>query len=198
MTPSTWFTRLYDPLMAPIEVLSLRRTRRGLVADAPGLVLEVGAGTGLNLPHYRAASQVIATEPEPAMLRQARRRAAAARVPVRLVVAAAEALPFADGTFDTVVATCVFCTVADPEQGFRELRRVLKPGGELRLLEHIRAASPAMAGLQDRLTPRWSRIAGGCRLNRATLETARRAGFRVEQIRTRFGGVVVQAWLRPA
>jgi ubiquinone/menaquinone biosynthesis C-methylase UbiE len=193
---SPWFARLYDPLMAPVEILAMRRARRAVVADAPGLVLEVGAGTGLNLPHYRAAREVAATDADPAMLLQARPRAAAARVPVRLAVADAQALPFPDAAFDTVVATCVFCTVPDPEQGFRELRRVLKPGGELRLLEHVRAPSPRIARLQDRVTPLWSRIAGGCRLNRPTLETARRAGFRVEELETRFGGVVIRARLR--
>lgn len=200
MTPpepeNRWFARLYDPVMAPIELLSLRRTRRSLVADAPGRVLEIGAGTGLNLPHYRAAVEVIATEPEPAMLERACRRAAAAPVPVRLVLASAEALPFPDAAFDTVVVTCVFCTVPDPERGFWEIHRVLKPGGELRLLEHVRAPSPWAARLQDRLTPRWSRIAGGCCLNRPTLETALAAGFQPETISTRFGGVVVQARLR--
>lgn len=192
---SPWFARLYDPLMAPIELLSMRRARRALVADAPGRVLEIGAGTGLNLPHYRSAVSVVATEPDEEMLRRARGRVAAAAVPIRLVLAGAEALPFADASFDTVVATCVFCTVPDPEQGFREIRRVLKPGGELRLLEHVRASSPAIARLQDRATPAWSRIAGGCRLNRPTLKTALRAGFRVERVESRFGGLVVRAWL---
>ena len=194
--PVSWFARLYDPLLAPLELLVLRRTRRGLVADAPGRVLEIGAGTGLNLPHYHAAVEVIATEPEPAMLLQARRRVAAARVRIRLVIAGAEALPFPDAAFDTVVATCVFCSVDDPERGFQEIHRVLKPGGELRLLEHVRGHSSWVARLQDRLTPRWSRIVGGCCLNRPTLETALAAGFQAEKIRAHFGGMVVRAWLR--
>lgn len=188
---NNWFTRLYDPLMVPVEFMGLRRRRRTVVEDAPGRVLEVGAVTGLNLPHYRTAQLVIATDPVPAMLLQARSRAAGAKVPVRLVVADAQALPFREHTFDTVVATCVFCSVPDPEQGFHELRRVLKPGGELRLLEHVRSPSPVVARLQDRLTPGWSRIAGGCRLNRPTLETALRAGFQVERVEARFGGMVL-------
>jgi len=193
---SPWFARLYDPLMVPIELISMRRVRRRVVAEASGLVLEVGAGTGLNLPHYRAARQVIASEPDSAMLLQARRRARRARVPVKLVVANGQSLPFGDRTFDTVVSTCVFCTVPDPEQGFREIRRVLKPGGELWLLEHVRAAQPWIARLQDRLTPGWRRLAGGCQLNRPTLETAVRAGFCVEHLETRFGGIVIRARLR--
>lgn len=182
--------------MAPIELLSMRRVRRRVVADAPGLVLEIGAGTGLNLPHYRAARRVVATDPDPAMLFQARCRARCAAVPVRLVVGDAQSLPVADGVFDTVVATCVFCTVPEPEQGFREIRRVLKPDGELWILEHVRASQPWIARLQDRLTPGWCRVAGGCRLNRPTLETVARAGFSVEQLETRFGGIVVRARLR--
>lgn len=193
---SAWFTRLYDPLMAPIETLALRRVRRSLVAGAAGRVLEVGAGTGLNLPHYRQARLVIASEPDPRMLWQARRRAAAACVPVRLVIAEARVLPFPDGVFDTVVATCVFCTVPDPLAGFREIRRVLKREGQLLLLEHVRAPAPAIARLQDRLTPLWSRIAGGCRLNRSTLAAVREAGFTPERVESSFGGVVIRARLR--
>src|SRR5687768_3750071 len=110
----TWFSRYYDTAMLPIELLGFRRTRREIVGDAAGWVLEVGAGTGLNLPHYRQARQVVATDPDAAMLRRARRRAAGAHVPVELLVADAQALPFPDDRFDTVVATCVFCTVPDP------------------------------------------------------------------------------------
>ncbi|MGV3723447.1 MAG: class I SAM-dependent methyltransferase [Actinomycetota bacterium] len=190
-----WFVRLYDPLMAPLEWLVMRRTRRSVVSDAEGLVLEIGAGTGLNLPHYRRARRVVAFDADPAMLRQGSLRARQAAVPVNLVVADAQSLPFPDGVFDTVVATCVLCTIPDPEAAFREIRRVLKPAGEVRLLEHVRAPSPRVARLQDRLTPLWSRIAGGCRLNRKTLESARRAGFTVELIRARFGGVVLHARL---
>ena len=119
-------------------------------------------------------------------------------MPVRLVLASAELLPFPDSVFETVVATCVFCTVPDPERGFHEIRRVLKPEGNLRLLEHVRASSLWAARLQDRLTPAWSRVVGGCHLNRATLDTARRAGFRVDEMETRFGGVIVRARLSAA
>lgn len=192
-----WFARFYDPLMAPIELLAMRRERRAIVAEAEGLVLEVGAGTGLNLPHYRRARRVVATDADPAMLRQALPKARRAQVPVTLVVADAQALPFPDGVFDTAVATCVFCTIPDPEAAFRELRRVLKPTGEVRLLEHVRAPWPAVARLQDRLTPGWSRIAGGCRLNRDTLESARCGGFTPEILQERFGGVVLTARLHP-
>lgn len=192
-----WFPRLYDPLLAPVEFLGLRRARRAVVADARGVVLEVGTGTGLNLPHYRQARLVVATDPDPAMLRRARRRVALARVPVMLVLADAQALPFRNGRFDTVVATCVFCTVPDPERGFREVRRILKTDGELRLLEHVRAPSRWAVRLQEWAAPAWRRLAGGCRLDRPTLRTARQAGFRVERVVARFGGVVIRARLHP-
>jgi len=197
-TKNPWFVRLYDPLMVPIEWLATRRRRRAVVADAEGLVLEVGAGTGFNLPHYRRAQRVVATDLDLAMLTQARPKLRRSPVPITLVIADAEALPFPDGAFDTVVATCVFCTIPDPEAAFRELRRVLRPSGEVRLLEHVRAASPHVARLQDRLTPAWSRIAGGCRLNRNTLQSARAAGFSATVLHSSFGGVVLRALLRPA
>jgi ubiquinone/menaquinone biosynthesis C-methylase UbiE len=191
------FARLYDPLMKPIEALGLRARRRGLVEGLPGLVLEVGAGTGLNLPHYRNASLVVGTEPEMAMLVQAKMRTASAKVPVRLLCAEAQSLPFPDATFDSAVATCVFCTVQDPLAGFRELRRVLHPHGELRLFEHVRAPNAAVARAQDFAAPGWAKVAGGCRLNRPTLETAQAAGFRIESLEARFGGVVIAATLIP-
>jgi ubiquinone/menaquinone biosynthesis C-methylase UbiE len=181
--------------MRPIEALGLSRRRAALIGNARGRVLEVGAGTGLNLPHYREAASVIATEPETSMLVQALPRAASAKVPVRLLCASAHSLPFGDETFDTAIATCVFCTVPDPALGFRELRRVLKPGGELRMLEHIRAPNRFTARLQDIAAPCWSRFAGGCQLNRQTLDTAQAAGFRLVQSEVRFGGVVIAARL---
>src|SRR5688572_5149007 len=151
------FARLYDLLLAPWEWLGLRRRRGEVVGDAEGLVLEVGAGTGLNLPHYRQARRVVATDADPAMLRHAERRAGMAQCRVTLALADAAALPFRDDAFDVVVATCVFCSVPDPPAAFRELRRVLKPEGELRILEHVRAPSPTLARLQDAATPFWSR-----------------------------------------
>lgn len=184
--------------MAPIERLGLSRRRAALVAAARGVVLEVGAGTGLNLPHYRSAARVIATDPDPAMLLQAKARAREAAVPVALVVADAQVLPFADGTFDTVVGTCTFCTIPDSEAALQEAHRVLKPRGELRLLEHIRAPSPWIGRVQDWATPGWSRIAGGCRLNRETMRLAAAAGFQVVEQHTTFRGIMVRAVLRRA
>ena len=189
----SWFARLYDPAIAPLEPLGLARARADVVAAASGFVLEVGAGTGRNLPYYRAATRVVVSDPDPAMLRRARRRATAAQVPNSLIVTDAQALPFADRSFDTVVGTCVFCSVADPVAAFREIRRVLKPEGELRMLEHVRAPAPWAASLQDRVTPAWQRIAHGCHLNRETLRLVEEAGFRPTLVVPSLGGVVVRA-----
>lgn len=183
---------IYDLVMVPADRAGLGRLRARVVADVPGRVLEIGAGTGLNLAHYRRAKRVIALEPDPAGLERTRRRAATTRIPVSLVRGRAEELPFPDGSFDVVVTTFVFCSVADPARGLAEIRRVLVPGGEVRLLEHVRVPNPAVGYLQDVLTPPWSAVAGGCHLNRDTLRDVREAGFRVANVRTLFRGLVVE------
>ena len=161
-----------------VAMWSLRDARRRLVAEARGAVLEVGAGTGANLPFYAQASSVVAIEPDRHMLRRARKKAARAPVPVELVRASGEDLPFADASFDTVVATWVLCTTPHPERAAREMRRVLRPGGTLLFAEHVRAAGARAANLQHALNPAWARIAGGCHLDRDGLGIIEAAGFR--------------------
>jgi len=168
---------LYDALMAVSDACGLARWRRQLVDGAAGRTLEVGCGTGRNLPLYPAGLEVIGIDPDLAALRYARRRAP--RVP--LLAARAEALPFRPGTFDSVVSSLVFCSVADPEQGLAEIRRVLRPGGELRMLEHVRHPQPRWAALQDLIQPAWTKVAGGCHPNRATENAVEQAGFRIEE-----------------
>lgn len=189
-------SRLYDPFMAPIEWLGLARWRQKLAGPAGGRVLEIGAGTGLNLPHYRRAEEVIATDPDAAMLRRSEGRAPSAPVPVTLVSADAHDLPFADAAFDTAVVALSFCTIPDPDRAFAEVRRILRPGGTLRMLEHVRAPHPRAARWQDAVTPAWRRIAGGCHMNRATLETARAAGFEPIEVRRALFGCLLLAVLR--
>lgn len=187
------FSALYDLLMVPQERLGMARTRARVVAGLKGRILEVGAGTGLNFSRYGAEAAVTAIEPDPHMLRRAvRRREAATAAKVDLLAADAEALPFPNRSFDAVVSTLVFCTIADPMAAARELRRVLKPGGALHFLEHVRAAGRWLSSGQDAIDPLWRRVFAGCHVNRDTLELWRRAGFEVTRIKTSPRGVIIR------
>ena len=177
---------LYDAAMAFYDRLGLRRWREWLVRGARGRVLEVGSGTGRNLALYRRGTPVVALDPDIAALRASRRRAPG----VPLVVARAEALPFRDGAFDTVVSGLVFCSVHDPRGGLNEVRRVLAPGGKLRMLEHVRSDSPVAARLQDLVQPAWTVVAGGCHPNRDTERAVVEAGFSIEDDGRRANGTM--------
>jgi ubiquinone/menaquinone biosynthesis C-methylase UbiE len=168
---------MYDALCAVMERAGFARLRRWLVKGARGRTLDLGCGTGRNLPLLPAGTPAIALDPSWDALVTARRRAP--RVP--LVVGAVEALPFRDGVFQTVLSGLVFCSVADPGLGLREVKRVLGPGGRLRMLEHVRATTPWRARLQDWIEPAWTRISGGCHPNRDTERTLVAAGFVVEE-----------------
>lgn len=162
--------------------------RREVLASARGAVLEVGSGTGSAFPHYPAGvTRVVAVEPSRGMNRRARRRLGRfpprGRPPIHLVRAAAEALPFVTGSFDTAVAFLVLCTVADPQPAAAELRRILRPGGELLVFEHVRAPSGRLARWQDRLNPLWKPVALGCHLNRDSRALLEEAGFRFRSVR---------------
>ena len=164
---------LYDAGMALYEKIGFRRWREWLAGGATGPTLEVGTGTGRNLRLYRASTPVIGLELDRCALRAARRRAP--HVP--LVMGRAEALPFRDGVFETVVSGLVFCSVDDPQAGLREIRRVLTRGGALRMVEHVRSSHRRVAWLQDRIQPTWTAIAGGCHPNRDTEAAVEAAGF---------------------
>lgn len=181
------FARLYDLYMFPQELWGVRDRRRRVVESAAGLTLELGVGTGLNFPFYRGVRRVVGVDPDPLMLARARRRAGNAAVPIRLVRAVGEALPFADGTFDTVISTLVFATIPDADAAAREVRRVLKSDGTLRFLEHFRSERPLFARLQDLVTPVWRRVLGGCEPNRDVVGIFRRAGLQVLET-TKFRG----------
>jgi ubiquinone/menaquinone biosynthesis C-methylase UbiE len=172
---------LYDPFVWAAELAGMRRKRRALLAQATGRVLEVGAGTGLNLAHYLdEIDELVLAEPEPAMRERLTHRIRRVGSQATVVDAPAEALPFADGSFDTVVCTLVLCTVSAPDKALGEIRRVLRPDGRLLFIEHVRADTPTLAYLQDRLLEPWRRFACGCRCNRATVELMRACGFRVD------------------
>jgi ubiquinone/menaquinone biosynthesis C-methylase UbiE len=170
------FAALYDRMMAGTEEAGLRDRRRALLVSAEGRVVEIGAGTGANIALYPSAvSELVLTEPEEPMARRLENRARSdgARVSVQVVRAQAERLPFADDSFDTAVCTLVLCTVHDPEQALREVGRILKPGGRLLFLEHVRSADPRLAKWQDRFAPLWRRMGNGCNCNRATPDLIR-------------------------
>lgn len=185
------FPALYDCAMRTAERGRLAEWRRDVVGAAEGDVLEIAAGTGLDFRHYRAGVTVVATEPDLRMLERARERAARAIGAILLVAADAQTLPFRDRTFDTGVVGLGLCTIASPPRALAELRRVLRPGGVARLLEHVRVERPVIGWLQDLLTPLWRRIAGGCRLNERSVQTVQRAGFRIDDLRSHMGGYVV-------
>nr|WP_255652159.1 class I SAM-dependent methyltransferase [Corallococcus sp. AS-1-12] len=172
--------------MAPLGWVGLNAARRHLVEGLSGKVLEVGVGTGMALPGYPATvTSVTAVDVDLGALARARMR----RSGVALLQADAQALPFTDGSFDAVVSSLVFCCVDAPATALSEVMRVLKPGGELRLMEHVRAPHPAVATAQDLLTPAWRKLTGGCRLNRDTFRLVEATGFHILKREQHLGGV---------
>ena len=171
---------VYDPFVWLGEMAGMRRRRSTLLSGARGRVVEIGAGTGLNIAQYPdGLDELVLMEPEPAMRRRlARRLQRHARV-ARIMDAPAEHLPLTDGCVDTVVSTLVLCTVDDPERALHEIARVLRPGGQLLFVEHVRASSPFLAAWQDFLFQPWRSFAGGCCCNRPTVELMRACGFAV-------------------
>jgi SAM-dependent methyltransferase len=163
---------LYNPFVWFGERRGMAARRRELLADARGAVLEIGAGTGLNLPHYPTdLDQLVLAEPGARIGGHIDLGRGPAGVPARLEGAPAEELPFADSSFDTVVSTLVLCTVTDPERGVAEVARVLRPGGRLLFLEHVRAESGWRQAMQRRSIRPWAAFADGCQCDRETLGT---------------------------
>ncbi len=157
------------------------RYRARIVPQARGAVLEVGAGSGLNLPFYGSGvERVMALDPSPELLHKARKRAGSVRFPVEFVEGGAEQIPLADHAVDSVVMTWTLCSIPNPARALSEIRRVLKPDGSLWFAEHGLAPEPTVAALQNRLSPLWARFAGGCHLNRKMDKLILAAGFRLE------------------
>lgn len=164
------------------EARGNRELRIEMLAGLSGRVVEVGAGTGLNFPHYPAGvGEVIAVEPEPYLRERAERAAKEAPVPIRVVDGMADGIPV-DEPVDAVVVSGLLCSVADPQAALREFDRVLRPGGELRFYEHVRSRDPLFAALQRAYAPVWARLMGGCRCDQDTLPEIRRV-FGVERVR---------------
>ena len=198
MTTGSAFARFYDAVMTGADLVGLARRRRSLARGARGRVLEIGAGTGLEFPYYPATAWVAAIEPDSAMIDRARARVAEASAFIALVVADARALPFRDGVFDTAISALAFCTIPEPHHAAAEMRRVLRPSGTARLLEHVQAVHRPLALLQTALTPVWRRVAGGCHLDRRTADVIRRSGFNVVMERAACDGAVVELLARPS
>jgi SAM-dependent methyltransferase len=177
------FAALYDRLLAPTERSWLGEQRRRLLAGASGEVLEIGGGTGVNLAHYGDVERLVVTEPEEPMRRRLEQRARSWARPVLVQDAPAEHLPFADSSFDTVVSTLVLCTVRDPSAALAEIGRVLRPGGRLLFIEHVRGEG-RRGRVQQRITPLWRVLAGGCHPDRDTVAAIRRQGLEVSELTT--------------
>lgn len=179
-----WFAAFYDR-RGDSEYNRMVRSR--VAGEATGRVLEIGAGTGYNFPYYPEGSWVVATEPNPEMLRRAEPRAREHGIELR--AAPAERLPFPDGSFDTVVSTGVFCSVDDPGRALAEVHRVLRPGGVLRFSEHVRGVSPARWAMQRSLDWLHYRVFH-CHIGRDTIGAMRRAGFDVDVDRMQHADVI--------
>lgn len=178
------FARFYQRVAPAMESGGLAELREEVLAGLWGRVIEVGAGGGANFAHYpERVEEVVAVEPEPYLRGEAVRAAARATVPVEVVDGLADALPAPDASFDAAVVSLVLCSVADQQRALSELWRVLRPGGELRFLEHVRSTRPVMAGVQRAVDLVWPRLGGGCHTARASLGEIRRAGFELSRVR---------------
>lgn len=165
----------------------IEKYRRELIPAARGRVLEVGIGSGLNLPLYaKGVNTIVGIDPSERLLAMARRRAAKAAVPVDLMEGSATAIPLDDDSVDMVVMTWTLCSIPDPLAALREMRRVLKPGGALLFVEHGLSPEPGVAGWQHRLTPVWRHISGGCHLDRKVDDLIRAGGFEVAELETEY------------
>lgn len=186
---------IYDLYSTPMEWMGGERRRQRLFGQARGEVLEVGVGTGLNLGFYPEGVRVIGIDISPRMLARARRRAEASPAEVTLEVADVERLPFEDDRFDAAAAACVFCSVADPVRGLRELRRVVRPQGRILLLEHVRPRNPVLGLLADLISPLSRRLVGP-EVNRRTERNVEAAGLEIVSVRR--WGVWRELEARPA
>ncbi|MFB7629676.1 class I SAM-dependent methyltransferase [Streptomyces sp. NPDC056149] len=178
------FARLYPHVSAYADAHGSLEHRRELLAGARGRAVEIGAGIGSNFRHYPAeVERVFAVEPEPRLRSLAARAAATARIPIEVLPGRAERLPLDEASVDVAVTSLVLCTIADVPAALGEVLRVLKPTGELRFYEHVRAQDPRVYRRQRMLNPLWRLVGGGCNVTRDTETAIRRAGFTIETVR---------------
>src|SRR5438876_5024412 len=177
-----------EQLLPWLVHLSMRQRRLApyrsrVVSSATGRVLEVGIGSGLNLPFYgNAVAEIIGIEPLPKLVDMANAAARKSQIPLRLIEGTAEAIPIHDRSIDAVVTTWTMCSIPEIQSALHEVRRVLRPGGRLLFVEHGRAPESSVRWWQDHLTPAWKYLSGGCHLNRAIEELVENAGFRIERL----------------
>lgn len=183
---ATWgrfFSAIYDRAMKSTEEAGMREIRRETLAAASGRAIEIGAGTGLNVELYpEAVAELVLAEPDEHMLNKLRPKTATWGRAVDVVQAPADGLPFADDSFDTAVFTLVLCTVPDPRAALKEAARVLKPGGKLLFVEHVRSEDPGLARWQDRLEGPWRFLGDGCHCNRDTVANIEASPFEIEEV----------------
>lgn len=183
---ATWgraFTAFYDRAMKSTEEAGMREIRREALAEARGRTIDIGAGTGLNLPLFpQEVSELVLAEPDPHMLKKLKAKVSESGREASVVQAPAEKLPFEDGSFDTAVFTLVLCTVPNPAAALAEAARVLRPGGRLLFVEHVRSEEPGLARWQDRLEGPWRFLGDGCHCNRDTLAGIETSRFEIEKV----------------
>jgi len=185
---ATWgkyvFAGMYDRFLARVERHGLSDKRKEMLAPAYGRTVELGTGTGLNLPHYpEAVTELVLTEPYPHMVAKLATKVRDHPKRVQLTVAGAEQLPFEDASFDTVVAAMIMCTVRDPDVVLAEIERILKPGGQYLFLEHVRNPDPKIARKQDIVQLGWYWFGNECHCNRPTTETLRGSSLVIEDLK---------------
>lgn len=184
--------RAFDAFMYPLERVALAKRRRRLIPEASGRVLEVGVGTGANLPYYNWQSVSRLDLVDLSLAETLRRFTPPNGAELRLQEGRAEELPYADDSFDTVVSTLVFCSVEEPRSGLREIRRVLSPGGRFLFIEHVRpTGAPGLARVVDAVNPVWHSVSGECNINRDTLSSIRDAGFTIEGVSRGRAGLII-------
>jgi ubiquinone/menaquinone biosynthesis C-methylase UbiE len=193
---NSFVARAYDVFMLPQERLGLRSQRARLCRSADGRVLEIAIGTGLTIRHYRDADSVVGIDYDPSMLRRAIPRTWESKVSVRLVAADAHALPFPDLSFESIVIALSLCTIPNPAGALKEFGRVATPGARLHFLEHVRPARPARIRLQNRLSPAWERVSGGCRLNQDTQQLIDESTWSIDSLWASNGGGLIQGTAR--
>ncbi len=183
---ATWgrcFAAFYDRSVKSIEDAGLRETRRQVLSAASGRTIDIGSGTGANIELFPAAvEELVLAEPDPHMAVRLRRRLSESGAPAEIVEAPAEQLPFADASFDTAVFTLVLCTVSDPVAALAETARILKPGGRMLFVEHVRSEDPRGARWQDRLERLWGLFAKGCHPNRDTVALIKASPLELEGV----------------